>query len=83
MSATTPAAPDCDPPPRHPAPASHKLPAGTCDTHFHVFGEPGRFPMDPRRNYTPHVCTLNQWPNSQLRSVPSTKLPRPGWNGST
>jgi len=61
MSATPPAAPDCDPPSRHPAPAARKLPAGTCDTHFHVFGPQSRYPMDPRRNYTPHECSLDDY----------------------
>jgi predicted TIM-barrel fold metal-dependent hydrolase len=61
MSATSPAAPDCDPPPQHPAAASHKLPSGTCDTHFHVFGPQSHYPMDPRRNYTPHECSLDAY----------------------
>jgi predicted TIM-barrel fold metal-dependent hydrolase len=61
MSATSPAAPDCDPPPRHPVPASRKLPSGTCDTHFHVFGPQSHYPMDPRRNYTPHECSLEDY----------------------
>ena len=37
------------------------LPPGTCDTHFHVFGEAARYPLDPRRNYTPSPCTLAQY----------------------
>lgn len=37
------------------------LPPGTCDTHFHVFGEAARYPLDPRRNYTPSVCALVQY----------------------
>jgi predicted TIM-barrel fold metal-dependent hydrolase len=61
MSATPTAAPDCDPPPRHPDPAPRKLPPGTCDTHFHVFGPQSRYPMDPRRNYTPHECSLDDY----------------------
>jgi predicted TIM-barrel fold metal-dependent hydrolase len=61
MSATPPAAPDCDPPPRDPTPASRKLPAGTCDTHFHVFPPQSSYPMDPRRNYTPHECGLDDY----------------------
>ncbi len=58
MSATLPAAPDCDPPPANPEIGVHTLPPGTCDTHFHVFGGQDRYPMDPRRNYTPHESTL-------------------------
>lgn len=61
MSATPPAVPDCDPPPRHPEPAARKLPPGTCDTHFHVFGPQDRYPMDPRRSYTPHQSTLDDY----------------------
>ena len=60
-SAPAPAAPDCDPPPRDPAPAARPLPAGTCDTHFHVFGAQGRYPMDARRSYTPHDATLDDY----------------------
>jgi len=56
--ATGPAPPDCDPPPRDPAPATRPLPPGTCDAHFHVFGPQARYPMDPRRNYTPHESSL-------------------------
>jgi len=52
------AAPDCAPPqPRAKAPRS-KLPAGSCDAHFHVFGARARYPLDARRSYTPHVATL-------------------------
>jgi len=29
------------------------LPAGACDTHFHVFGPQKRFPFAPERTYTP------------------------------
>jgi predicted TIM-barrel fold metal-dependent hydrolase len=55
------AAPDCDPPHKNPAPAERMLPRGTCDTHFHVFGPQSRYPMDPRRNYTPHECSLDDY----------------------
>src|SRR3569832_1604370 len=58
MTATHPAPADCDAPPRVQPPAAKPLPAGTCDTHFHVFGPQQRFPMDPRRNYTPHECGI-------------------------
>ncbi len=54
------AAPLCRPPQPVGVPKS-ALPAGTCDTHFHVFGAPARYPLDPRRNYTPHVATLDQY----------------------
>lgn len=52
------AAPDCLAPPIHAARAAKPLPAGTCDTHLHVFGPQTRYPLSPGRNYTPHVCTL-------------------------
>lgn len=61
MSAIPITPPDCDPPPKDPAPATHRLPPGTCDTHFHVFGPQQRYPMDPRRNYTPHQSTLDDY----------------------
>lgn len=51
--------PDCDPPARVPSRAERRLPAGTCDSHLHVFGPHSRYPLDPRRNYTPHECSLD------------------------
>lgn len=61
MSLSALAPPDCDPPPRDPGPAAHALPAGTCDAHFHVFGAQARYPMDPRRSYTPHEASLDDY----------------------
>jgi len=58
VSPPAPPLPDCDPPPRVPTRAAERLPAGTCDSHLHVFGPPARYPLDPRRNYTPHECSL-------------------------
>lgn len=55
------AVPDCDPPPRAPVAVPRPLPPGTCDTHVHVFGPHDRYPLDPRRNYTPHECSLAQY----------------------
>jgi predicted TIM-barrel fold metal-dependent hydrolase len=52
------AAPDCAPPQRMPRAPRARLPACACDCHFHVFGDRDRYPLDPRRNYTPHVATL-------------------------
>jgi len=37
------------------------LPPGTCDSHFHLFGDPARYPLDPRRNYTPSPVTLEDY----------------------
>lgn len=58
MSPAPRAAPDCLAPPAHAAQAATPLPAGTCDTHLHVFGPTANYPLSPGRNYTPHVCTL-------------------------
>jgi len=52
------AAPDCAPPRPPGRPPGARLPEGTCDCHFHVFGNRARYPLDGRRNYTPHVATL-------------------------
>ncbi|HEX2565742.1 MAG TPA: amidohydrolase family protein [Burkholderiales bacterium] len=37
----------------HPGKPKLKLPAGACDTHFHVFGPERAFPYAPERSYTP------------------------------
>jgi D-galactarolactone isomerase len=34
------------------------LPRGSCDSHLHVFANALRYPVDPRRNYTPDGATL-------------------------
>jgi len=52
------AAPDCAPPQPVVRTPRARLPDGACDCHCHVFGERARYPLDPRRNYTPHVATL-------------------------
>jgi predicted TIM-barrel fold metal-dependent hydrolase len=33
-----------------------EVPAGSCDTHTHIFGDPSRFPLFAGRNYTPEVA---------------------------
>lgn len=58
MNATVAVEPDCAAPPPHPSQPHQRLPAQSCDTHLHVFGPPSRYPLDARRNYTPHLCTL-------------------------
>ena len=35
------------------------LPAGACDTHFHLFGPQKRFPLDPGRRLDVEDCTLD------------------------
>jgi 2-pyrone-4,6-dicarboxylate lactonase len=37
----------------HPSPPALALPAGACDTHFHIFGPGARFPYDPSLPATP------------------------------
>src|SRR3546814_15843274 len=52
--------PNCLPPaaPRVPR---LRLPAGTYDTHMHVFGPRSRYKLDARRSYTPHESPLAQY----------------------
>ena len=59
MNDTAPdAAPDCAPAQPEAKTPRSKLPPGSCDAHFHVFGARERYPLDARRSYTPHVATL-------------------------
>jgi len=39
---------------------AHPLPANGCDCHVHVFGPFDRFPLDPRRTYTPGPASVEQ-----------------------
>src|SRR5580658_10186227 len=34
-------------------PVDFEVPAGACDTHTHIFGEPAKFPLFAGRAYTP------------------------------
>ncbi len=44
----------CPPPDPHPkSPSLLTLPAGTCDTHAHIFGPAPSYPWNPARGYTP------------------------------
>jgi len=52
--------PGCAPPQASRSPRV-RLPEGSCDTHVHVIGAADRYPLDPRRNYNPQVCTLAQY----------------------
>jgi predicted TIM-barrel fold metal-dependent hydrolase len=41
-------------------PVNFKVPAGACDCHVHVFGDPKRFPLSPTRTYTPEPASVEQ-----------------------
>lgn len=40
---------------------SRVLPADACDCHFHVIGDPARYPFTPHRSYTPPQASLAQY----------------------
>jgi amidohydrolase family protein len=39
---------------------SFEVPAGACDCHTHVFGDPTRFPFAPNRTYTPQSASVEE-----------------------
>src|ERR1700730_3152719 len=41
-------------------PVNFDVPAGACDTHTHVFGNPQRFPFAPARAYTPEQASITE-----------------------
>src|SRR5208282_6763825 len=41
-------------------PVNFAVPAGACDTHTHIFGDPKQFPMWPGRVYTPEPALPNE-----------------------
>jgi predicted TIM-barrel fold metal-dependent hydrolase len=41
-------------------PVNFQVPAGACDCHVHVFGDPQRFPFSPGRTYTPEPASVEQ-----------------------
>ena len=51
--------------PPHPNPRKPKfaLPPDTCDSHFHIFGPPDRFPYASTRVYTPPAAPLEHYFN--------------------
>lgn len=71
-------------PPRAPGAAGQrKLPAGTCDTHMHVFGPPERFPLSPERGYTPAAVTLDDYePVMQALGIDRAVLVQPSVYGT-
>ncbi len=40
---------------------SFSLPAGACDCHTHIFGDPARFPFWSGRTYTPPQSSVTDW----------------------
>lgn len=62
MSAAESASPRrCLPPNRPIRRSERRLPEGTCDSHAHVFGDPGRYPLDPARGYTPSIASIGDY----------------------
>ena len=41
-------------------PVNFDVPAGACDTHTHIFGDPKRFPLDAHRVYTPEPASIKE-----------------------
>jgi predicted TIM-barrel fold metal-dependent hydrolase len=41
-------------------PVNFDVPAGACDCHVHVFGDPQRFPFSPSRTYTPELASVEE-----------------------
>jgi predicted TIM-barrel fold metal-dependent hydrolase len=41
-------------------PVNFDVPAGACDCHTHIFGDPRRFPLTPSRVYTPETASLEE-----------------------
>jgi predicted TIM-barrel fold metal-dependent hydrolase len=39
---------------------SFKVPAGACDCHTHIFGDPARFPLSSGRTYTPEPASVDE-----------------------
>ncbi|WMS43971.1 amidohydrolase family protein [Acuticoccus sp. MNP-M23] len=48
-------------PHRRPSAPSAILPAGACDAHFHMFGDPAEFPLWEGRSESPAPGTLDDW----------------------
>lgn len=44
--------------PQPATPVNFDVPAGACDCHTHIFGDPARFPFWPGRTYTPEPASI-------------------------
>ena len=53
------------PPDPNTRPPGWALPAGACDSHFHVFGPPDRFPYAATRRYEPPAAPIEHYWNVQ------------------
>ena len=53
--------PYCYPPDPNTRKPSYSLPANSCDTHFHVFGPPEKFPFLSTHEYTPPAAPLEHY----------------------
>jgi predicted TIM-barrel fold metal-dependent hydrolase len=53
------------PPDPNTKPPAVALPDGACDTHFHIFGPPDRFPFSDQRRYTPPGAPYEHYRNVQ------------------
>jgi len=53
----------CMPPDPNPSKPRFRPPPNSCDTHFHIFGPPDRFPFAPTRQYTPPAAPLEHYLN--------------------
>ena len=68
MVVTAPPAPSLPvalPPDPNTRPPRWVVPAGACDTHFHVFGPPDRFPFAATRRYEPPAAPVEHYWNVQ------------------
>ena len=45
-------------------PVNFNVPAGACDCHTHIFGDPRRFPFAASRSYTPESASV-----AEMRSL--------------